>query len=496
MRTFYILGVDQSTQGTKGVLVDQAGRIASRADRPHRQIISGQGWVSHDPEEIYRNVLGVCGDVIRQSAVDPSDILCMGITNQRETTVAFSRTTGKPLAEAIVWQCARAAGITEKLRKRVGFEDTVRTKTGLMLSPYYPASKMAWLLQNRPEVEEAAGRGELALGTIDSYLVFRLTGGHRFCTDASNASRYQLMNLNTIGWDPALCAAFGIPETALPEIVGSDAAFGMTDLDGLLDSPIPIAGVLGDSHGALFGHGCLAPGMTKATYGTGSSVMMNIGPDIRLSTHGLSASVAWKMNGKVSYCLEGNINYSAAVISWLQKDVKLIESPAETDALARAANPEDTACLVPAVSGLGAPWWRNDARAVLCGMSRTTGKNEIVRAALDSIACQIFDVVEAMRLDTGLDIPCMSVDGGPTGNRYLMQTQSDLLRAEIRIPDAEELSVLGAVYTAGIASGFYDPARIHQAIHYRTYRPEMDETVRSEKLALWRQAVRMVLGTV
>ncbi len=494
MNRFYILGIDQSTQGTKGVLVDDAGRIAGRYDLPHRQIVNDQGWVSHDLEEIYKNVIGVCRGVIEKTGVDKRLIRCIGIDNQRETTAAWSLTDGHALAPAIVWQCARAAGLAEKLEETYHCSDDIYSRTGLKLSPYFPAAKMSWLLQNDPAVRKAAQEHTLALGTMDSFVVYRLTGGKSFRTDYSNASRTQLFNLHTLTWDQELLKLFRIPEGCLPEVTDSDAAFGVTDLEGYLEEPIPIMGVLGDSHGALFGHNCRRSGRIKTTYGTGSSIMLNIGEKFKPSTHGLSTSLAWKIGGKVSYVLEGNINYTGAVISWLKNDVKLIQSAGETADEAAGANPADKTYLVPAFSGLGAPWWNNDARAMLYGMSRTTGKNEIVRAAVESIAYQITDVIDAMRKDTGLRIDEICVDGGPTKNDYLMQFQSDIAESSIRIPDAEELSVLGAVFTAGIAAGLYDSDRVFDSIRYKVYSPKMAEDKRNEKKKGWQETIRKLIG--
>ena len=492
MSEFYILGIDQSTQGTKGVLVDDTGRIVGRADRPHRQIINDEGWVSHSLSEIWENSVAVLREVIEKTGVSKDKIRCLGITNQRETTAAWDKTTGEPLADAIVWQCARATRICRRTDEKYGCAEPIRQKTGLTLSPYFPASKMAWLLENEPAVSKAAEEGRLALGTMDSYLVFRFTGGKAFKTDYSNASRTQAFNLQSLAWDPEICRWFRIPMESLPEVTDSDAVFGTTDLEGYLDSPIPIAGVLGDSHGALFGHNCRRSGGIKTTYGTGSSVMLNIGDGFVLSSHGLATSLAWKIGGKVSYVLEGNINYTGAVITWLKDDLQMIASPGETQQLAMEANPADTTYIIPAFSGLGAPWWKGDAKAMIYGMSRTTGRKEFVKAACESIAYQINDVIQAMREDTGLSIDELCVDGGPTRNQYLMQFQSDIAGAKIRIPDAEELSVLGAVYTAGIANGLYDES-VFDALSYTMYSPKMEQDVRDKKTEGWKQAVEKLL---
>ena len=312
----------------------------------------------------------------------------------------------------------------------------IRSHTGLQLSPYFTAAKIAWVLQNVEGAQEKADRGELCCGTIDSWLVYKLTGGKEFRTDYSNASRTQMFNITSLAWDPEVCGLFGIPVSCLAELTDSDGEYGMTDFDGFLDAPIPIRGVLGDSHGALFGQGCVEKGMIKTTYGTGSSVMMNIGKDPVFSKR-VVTSLAWKLNGEVNYVLEGNINYTGAVITWLKDDLELITSPGETEALALAANPKDKTYLVPAFTGLSAPYWDSEAAGIISGMTRTTKRAEIVRAGLDCIAYQITDVIEAMSEESGIAIGELRVDGGPTRNRYLMQFQSDMAHVTVQVPSAE-----------------------------------------------------------
>ena len=486
----FILSVDQSTQGTKAMLFDAAGRLTARADRPHRQYINEKGWVSHDLEEIYANVLVVCREVAEKAGIDPAQIAAMGISNQRETVAAWDRADGTPVGQAIVWQCARAKEICDTLASHA---EAVREKTGLPLSPYFSASKMAWILQNHPEAAALAAKERLALGTIDSYLVSRLSEERSFKTDYSNASRTQLLNIKDLVWDREMCELFGIPMNALPQICDSDSTFGYTDLEGYLDKEIPICGILGDSHGALYGHNCRQAGGIKTTYGTGSSVMMNTGEIPFFSEHGLSTSLAWRIKGKASYVLEGNINYTGAVISWLKDNLHMISSPGETEELARKADPNDHTYIVPAFSGLGAPWWRDDIYASISGMSRTTGREEIVKAGCECIAYQINDVIDAMRKDSKIDISQMCVDGGPTRNKYLMQFQSDISQTEVKIPDAEELSVIGAGYLAGESAGYYDPDDIYKAITYNFFETKMQEQERSEKVHGWNEAVEMLL---
>ena len=514
MKTYY-LGIDQSTQGTKALLLDRAGRVAFRADRSHRQIINERGWVEHDPEEIWANTLGVVRDVLAKAGADPSEVAGCGLSNQRETTAAFDRFTGKPVYNAIVWQCGRAAEIAERIAAGESFgighrpeedgeaagraeggelsnEELIFRTTGLKLSPYFSAAKMAWILQNVPEASEKQKNGSLVLGTMDSFLVHRLSGGKRTATDYSNASRTQLFNLRTLSWDSKVCGLFGILPESLPEVMDSDALYCMSDFEGIFPEPIPVHGVLGDSHAALFGQGCLKPGMTKATYGTGSSIMMNIGSGPVLSDEGVVTSLAWKIGGEVNYVLEGNINYTGAVVTWLKDDVGLIASAGETGQLAEESNPEDRCYLVPAFTGLGAPYWKSDARAAFVNMSRTTGRKELVRAGLDAIALQITDIVRAMNRSAAVPVSELRVDGGPTRNTWLMQRQSDLLSIPVLVPGAEELSGMGAAYAAGIASGFYTREVLFGAsgAGKRTeYRPKMPDALRDELYSGWREAV-------
>lgn len=434
-----VLAIDQSTQGTKALLLDEAGRVIARAAKPHRQIIDGRGYISHDLNEIWRNVLLVARECVGDKA---ESVAAVGISNQRETSCVWNE--HGPLADAVVWQCARAKGISDALAPDA---ELVREKTGLPLSPYFPAAKYAWLLRNTEK------SGKVRLGTVDSFLVWKLTGN--FYTDYSNASRTQLFDLHTLQWDEELCRLFGVPVEALPEVKDSDGVFGYTDLGGILPEQVPVCGVLGDSHAALFAEGCLAAGQLKVTYGTGSSVMMNVGEKFVESRCGLASSLAWKRKGKVSYVLEGNINYSCAVITWLKDDLGLLNDAKEAGPLAAEADPADEAVLIPAFSGLSAPYWKPDAKAAILNMSRTTGKKEICRAAEESIAFQIADILDALRADTGLPVREVRADGGAAGDTFLMQLQADAAGIEVFASDERELSPLGAGWLAGISAGVY-----------------------------------------
>lgn len=488
----YILSIDQSTQGTKALLLDDTGAIVTRADLPHRQIITDNGWVEHDLEEIYANTIQAAKDTVEKAGIDPGCICAIGISNQRETSACWFRESGKPVYNAIVWQCARGAQICELLAA-AGNSEMIRAKTGLPLSPYFSAAKLAWIFQNVPGIQEEAEKGNICVGTIDSFLVFRMTGGKEHRTDYSNASRTQLFNIHTLGWDEELLRLFGIPACCMPELTDSDGKFGMTDLEGYLPVPVPICGVMGDSHAALFGHGCLRPGMAKVTYGTGSSIMMNIGNKPVMNDDGLVSGIAWRVSGETSYIFEGNINYTGAVVSWLKDDLKLISSPGETEELAKQANANDTSYLVPAFSGLGAPYWDSSAKAAIVGMTRTTGKNEICRAALESIAYQITDIVLAMKKNAPAPLEQLRADGGPTRNGFLMQFQSNILDLPLSVPGSEELSGIGAAYAAGLSCGLYDKSVI-DVLKYTRYTPVMDADTRNSKLHGWHKAIGMVSG--
>lgn len=487
----YILAVDQSTQGTKGLLFDENGVLTARADRLHRQIVNDQGWVEHDPIEILKNTVDVCGDVLAKAGVDGSKVAAIGISNQRETAMMWDKATGRPVYNAIVWQCARAAEICER-PEIAGQAKTIQRKTGLNLSPYFPAAKLCWLMENDPEAKTLAEKGRLACGTMDSWLVYCLTGNH--LTDYSNASRTQLFNITTLAWDRELCSLFSVPVESLPQVCMSNAAFGKTDLQGLLPRPVEIHSILGDSHGALFGQDCRKPGQMKATYGTGSSVMIHIGSKPKFSSSGLVTSLAWGINGVVEYVFEGNLNYTGAVMTWLREDVGLIRTDAEATELAYKANPKDRSYFVPAFTGLGAPYWDSHASGLLTGITRTTGRAEIAKACLECIAYQITDLIELMRQESGISAEALRVDGGPTASEYLMQFQSDIAGIRVQVPDLQELSGMGAAYAAGMAVGLYNETAIYQHVRRREFISNMDPQCRKSKYDGWKKSIEQVLS--
>lgn len=495
MSSKYILAIDQSTSGTKALLFDENGKLIDRSDLLHEQIISKKGWVEHNPIEIYNNTLKAVRKVVEKAKINKNDIVGVGISNQRETAMVWDKLTGIPVFNAVVWQCARGQAICDEIDKE-GYSSMVKSHTGLNLSPYFSAAKISWILKNVDEAKIKMYKNKLCCGTMDSWLIYKLTRGKCFKTDYSNASRTQLFNIRELKWDEKICNLFGISIDMLPEVCDSNAYYGETDFDGFLNFEIPIHAVLGDSHGALFGQGCLEKGMTKSTYGTGSSIMMNIGEKPVFSEKGIVTSLAWGINGEVNYVLEGNINYTGAVIKWLVEDVKLIQSAKESEELAENANKEDKTYLVPAFTGLGAPYWDSNANASISGMTRTTGKAEIVKAALECIAYQITDIIKLMSEEAGVIIEELRVDGGPTKNKYLMQFQSDILGIPVQVPSIEELSGIGVAYLAGIALGMYEKEKLFLNMNRNRFLPSMDKKVRDIKYDGWKEAVNLVLRKI
>jgi glycerol kinase len=480
----YLLAVDQSTSSTKAILFDESLRPAARYNVPHRQFYPQPGWVEHDPMEIYRNLLTAVAGVLRESGVEQKAVQCLSISNQRETTVVWDGNTGLPVYNAVVWQCSRGEAIVRLPAIQARRGDIAR-KTGLMLSPYFCAAKAAWIAENGDN-----GGKRLLFGTIDSWLLWKLTGRH--LTDYSNASRTQLFNIGTLRWDNDLIALFGLEGMAFPEVRCSDEVFGKTTLEGVFSAPIPVAGVLGDSHGAMFGQQCWEKGMGKCTFGTGSSVMMLTGDRPVFSGQGLATSIAWGMGGKVEYVLEGNINCTGDTLNWLKNELGILPDVKDSEEYARQVSSSQGVYLVPAFSGLGAPHHWSDARAVICGLFRNAGKYHIVRAALEAIAYQIRDVVEPMTADAGMRFEEIRVDGGPTGNAFLMQFVADMAGTRIVCNEIEELSALGAASAGGLAVGVFS-GREALARLYRPgkhYEKTMNEAQARALYEGWRQALQ------
>ncbi|MDR3651829.1 MAG: glycerol kinase GlpK [Paludibacter sp.] len=488
----YILAIDQSTSATKAMLFDENAAIVARTSLDHKQYYPQPGWVEHNPTEILENTYKAVEQLIDVTNINKNDIISIAITNQRETVVVWDKRTGIPVYNAVVWQCNRGARICEDLINQ-GYEPLVTKKTGLIINPYFSASGVKWILDNISGARKAADEGHLLLGTMDSWLIWNFTNGKIHATDYTNASRTLLFNIHSLDWDSELLNMFSIPSTMLPKALPCDAQYGTTTLTGILNET-PIAGVLGDSHGALVGQMCFSRGMGKATYGTGSSIMVNIGEKPLTAPRGLVTSIGFAAKGKVFYAFEGNIHCTGATIKWLQDDLQLIQTAAETEELATSVNSTDGVYFVPAFAGLGAPWWDNDAKALICGMNRGTNKAHIIRAALESIAYQVKDLM-ALIQESGINLLELRVDGGPVSNNFLMQFQSDMLQARINRSPIEEASALGAVLMSGFAlknyAEFQDAADLRKMNDYIA--PRMDSEKVTELYAQWQKAVQRTL---
>ena len=451
MSVKYILALDQGTTSSRAILFDQTGGIRALVQKEFQQIFPQAGWVEHDPVEIWSSQLQVAIEVI--NGVEKRDIAAIGITNQRETTVVWDRTTGKPVYNAIVWQDRRTADTTVRLKKE-RLEPVFQSKTGLVLDPYFSGTKIKWILENIEGARKKADQGKLAFGTIDSWLVWNLTGGRHHITDVTNASRTLLYNIHEMDWDNELLDILNIPRSILPEVHPSSAVYGST-VSNLLGSEIPISGIAGDQQAALFGQNCVEPGMVKNTYGTGCFMLMNTGGKPVKSEHNLLTTIAWQLNGNVEFALEGSVFIGGAVVQWLRDGLGIIESSAEVESVASLVDEADGVYLVPAFSGLGAPHWDPHARGTIVGMTRGTTHAHIARAALEAIAYQSFDLLKAMEADSRIQLSQLRVDGGASVNNLLMQFQADLLGVPIIRPKITETTALGAAYLAGLAVGFW-----------------------------------------
>ena len=449
-----ILAIDEGTTGTKCICFDRDQQPLSSVSLEFKQYYPQPGWVEHDAEEIWERTCEAARQALGEAGAAPADVAAVGITNQRETAVIWDRDTGKPVRKAIVWQCRRSADICRRCIDK-GLEDIVREKTGLVLDPYFSGTKLTWVMENEPEIARRAEAGELCFGTIDSWLIYRLTGGRVHATDVSNASRTLLFNIRDLTWDPELAGMCAVPMSMLPEVKESCGIFGETDPEAFLGIAAPISGVAGDQQAALFGQACFHPGMTKNTYGTGSFVLMNIGGEPRSSEKGMLTTIAWSMGGQVTYAMEGAIFITGAAVNWLRDGLKIIDKASEIDEL--AAQVEDTGGVyfVPAFVGLGAPYWDPEARALLIGMTRGTGRAHIARAVIESMALQTAEVVEVMREETGIPLKELRVDGGASVMDMLLQYQADLLGVPVRRPVISETTSLGAALLAGLATGFW-----------------------------------------
>ena len=489
-----ILAIDQSTSATKAALFDTSGQIIDRSSREHRQIYPQAGWVEHDAEQIWQNTIGTIRDLAAKQPGRFKDIAVVSIANQRETVVVFERSGGKPLHNAIVWQDRRGDPICRRIAEQGG-ENTVRARTGLKLDTYFSASKLHWLVGERPDLARKLRDGDALVGTIDAYLVHRLTGGRVFATDVTNASRTLLFDIEKLRWDEELCDLFRVPMKALPEPREPFANFGETDAERLLPRKLPICGVLGDSQASFFAQRCYKPGTAKATFGTGTSVLFNIGPQRRASAGGAVTALAWVLRGEPVYAFEGIINYSAATLSWLKDQLGLIADVAEAESIATAVPDNGGVYLVPAFAGLSAPYWRTDARAAILGLTAYSRREHVIRAALESIAYQVRDVLDMMVKDTGMTLQRLHADGGPTRNRFLMQFTADIAQVELCASDIPEASALGSALAAMLGLGVHGSLDALAALRHesRIFKPQLPQQAVQHLRDGWRAAVNRVL---
>ena len=488
--TEYILSIDQSTSATKAMLFNKESRLIDRETVVHRQFYPHPGFVEHDPVEIFENTIAAISRLFIKTGTGEESIYGISITNQRETIVVWDKNSGLPVCNAAVWQCQRGAEFCEQLR-REGYGPMIREKTGLLIDPYFSASKLHWIFFHDKSLKARADKGDLLLGTMDSWLLWKLTGGKVHATDYSNACRTMLFNIKSLEWDQELIGLFGLNRNMFPEVRFSDEVFGYTDPSVIFSKALPVSGLLGDSHAALVGQHCFSWGMAKATYGTGSSIMMNIGPRFMQAPEGLVTSIGYGMDGKINYVFEGNIHCTGDTINWLKSDVGLIGDVSEAEDLASSVDDNNGVYLVPAFVGLGAPYWDNEARACLSGMSRSTTKSHIVRAALESIAYQVKDLISLMEREGGIPLNELRVDGGPTRNDFLMQFQADMLGSPIVRPAIEEISALGAALMAGLAFGVWNnKEQIGQLRKAgETFFPEMQQEKVDCFYSGWKKAV-------
>ena len=486
----YVMAFDAGTTSNRCILFDHEGKICSVAQKDFKQIFPRPGWVEHDAEEIWNVQLSVAKEALKNIGATAADIAAIGITNQRETTVVWDKTTGKPIYNAIVWQCRRTAKYCDSL-KDAGYVDKIREKTGLVIDAYFSGTKIKWILDNVEGARELAESGQLIFGTIETWLIWNLTKGQVHVTDVSNASRTMLFNINTLEWDDEIVELLDIPKSMLPEVKSNSEVYGHTDPE-LFGAGIPIAGAAGDQQSALFGQACYKIGDCKNTYGTGCFMLMNIGEKPVLSKNGLVTTIAWKLGDKTIYALEGSVFVAGAAVQWLRDELHLVEHAKDTEAEALKVKDTNGCYVVPAFTGLGAPYWDQYATGVIVGLSRGANRQHIIRATLNSIAYQVDDVLEAMKADSNLSSSMLKVDGGAAANNYLMQFQADLMHAPVVRPTCVETTAMGASYLAGLAVGFWDNLDDIESNWDidRTFEPEMEESKTSELKAGWKEAVK------
>ena len=491
----YIVALDQGTTSSRAVVMDHDANIISVSQREFEQIYPKPGWVEHDPMEIWATQSSTLVEVLAKADISSDQIAAIGITNQRETTIVWEKETGKPIYNAIVWQCRRTAEICEHL-KRDGMEEYIRNNTGLVIDPYFSGTKVKWILDHVEGSRERARRGELLFGTVDTWLIWKMTQGRVHVTDYTNASRTMLFNIHTLDWDDKMLEVLDIPREMLPEVRRSSEVYGQTNIGGKGGTRIPISGIAGDQQAALFGQLCVKEGMAKNTYGTGCFMLMNTGEKPVFSKNGLVTTIAWGLDGKVNYALEGSIFVAGAAIQWLRDEMRIIDSSPDSEYMAKKVKDTNGCYVVPAFTGLGAPHWDQYARGTIVGITRGVNKYHIIRATLDSLCYQTNDVLQAMKADSGIELAALKVDGGASANNYLMQTQADIINAPVNRPQCVETTAMGAAYLAGLAVGYW--ANKEEVIKNwaidRTFTPEISEEKRTEMVTGWNKAVKCSYG--
>lgn len=490
----YIMALDAGTTSNRCILFNQKGEICSIAQREFKQYFPQPGWVEHDADEIWASQLGVAVEAMNKIGVSAEEIAAIGITNQRETAIIWDKKTGEPVYHAIVWQCRRTSAVCDALKEK-GLTDSFRKKTGLVIDAYFSATKVKWILDNVEGARERAERGELLFGTVETWLIWKLTKGKVHVTDYSNASRTMLYNINTLEWDEEILKELDIPKCMLPEVKPSSCIYGNTH-PSFLGGEIPIAGAAGDQQAALFGQTCFQPGEAKNTYGTGCFLLMNTGEKPVFSDNGLVTTIAWGIDGKINYALEGSIFVAGASVQWLRDEMKLIDSAADSEYMANKVKDTNGCYVVPAFTGLGAPHWDQYARGTIVGITRGVNKYHIIRATLESIAYQVNDVLEAMKADSGIHLASLKVDGGASANDFLMQTQSDVINAPVDRPVCVETTAMGAAYLAGLAVAYWSDKEevIHNRMVGKIFEPAITEENRISKIKGWNKAVKYAYG--
>ena len=490
----YIMALDAGTTSNRCILFNEAGEMCSVAQKEFTQYFPKPGWVEHDANEIWSTQLEVAQKAMANLNVSAADIAAIGITNQRETTIVWDKATGEPIHHAIVWQCRRTSEYCDSLKEK-GLVDKIRSKTGLVIDAYFSGTKLRWLLENVPGARERAEKGELLFGNVETWLIWKLSGGKVHVTDYSNASRTMMFNINTLQWDDEILAELNIPKCMLPEPKPSSCVYGHT-LAQYFGAPIPIAGAAGDQQAALFGQTCFTPGEAKNTYGTGCFLLMNTGEKPVFSKNGLVTTIAWGLDGKVNYALEGSIFVAGAAIQWLRDEMRLIDSSPDSEYMAKKVKDTNGCYVVPAFTGLGAPHWDQYARGTIVGITRGVNKYHIIRATLDSLAYQVHDVLRAMEADSGIKLAALKVDGGASANNYLMQTQADLNKAPVQRPACVETTAMGAAYLAGLAVGYWKSKEdvIKNWAIDRSFEPSLDEEERVKRCQGWDRAVKCAYG--